>query len=157
MRKLGDSYKETKEMFSNGAIPLDCFTEISRVFKALTTPENLADNETEESMVTESYDNYLGGAFYLVESYEDLDLIDTCEMREDIKSKRGWKTLAEVSSIFDIAEKIEGDQNFVQICMIWNNAGGNLYFIPPEYQTENVINSISETSTAWSDNASNPS
>ena len=134
MKKLGTNFIETEELFKKGLVPLDVFKEIERVTLL-----------GEEDSKKEDYDYLYGGYFYLVENIDDLKEINTCEI---VNEK--FVTLADGSGSFDIAELIPGEQHYVQICMMWSDAGGSSYFIPPELQTQNVIDSVQKTAIAWS-------
>lgn len=92
----------------------------------------------------EEYEDELGGAFYIVETAEDLKEIKTLERDGD-----GWKSLYNSSCSFDSAEFLSNGR-YAAFLMIWNNAGGNTYFVPQEFCNQHVLDSIALTKRAWS-------
>lgn len=84
----------------------------------------------------EPYEDYFGGHFILVESLDDLKEIPVINS-DTLSSDR--PTLFDSAGRFDYVEAIEG---FMAILAISNNSGGNTYFIPEEFWTQNVLNSL---------------
>jgi hypothetical protein len=90
------------------------------------------------------FSSYFGGAIYLAESIEDLKLIPStieCFDREH-ESLGGFYSIFEAAGSYDICEFIKGGE-YVRVLLICTNDGGDMYFIPKEFVTENVLISIS--------------
>lgn len=99
---------------------------------------------------SEEYEDELGGAFYVVESAEDLKEVKVLE-RDD---NGGWNSLYYTEGSFDSAEFLANGK-YAAFLMIWNNAGGNTYFIPKELCSKHVLDSIALTQRLWNPNGNN--
>lgn len=97
----------------------------------------------------EEYEDELGGAFYVVETAEDLKQIKVLEKDDN----GGWNSLYYTEGSFDSAEFLANGR-YAAFLMIWNNAGGNTYFIPQEFCNKHVLDSITLTQRAWNPNDS---
>ena len=83
-----------------------------------------------------------GGGIFIVDRIEDLKEIEGTILRagtpEEIAQWQITTTLDKEPVGFDTYEDIG---EFILVCLCTNNAGGNTYFIPKAFQTENVKNS----------------
>ena len=117
MKQLGKTLKETLE--------LDISDSIKTVMKTGFGPED--EGQTHEWMY--------GGNPYLVESLEDL-----AEVKSYYNSFGGI-SLKDYECSFDICEWLPCKE-IVMVVYMTNNAGGDAFFIPKEFVTENVLKSI---------------
>ena len=96
----------------------------------------------------EDFESYFGGFMYLIEDYDELDLIKTSRLRSPDDDE--WLSILEEPDSFDDCRWI-ADGRYVVIFMATNNAGGNTYFVPKEIADKcpNVTKSIELTHEAW--------
>jgi len=94
--------------------------------------------------IFEDFDFTYGGAFYIVETPQELQNIPTDEHSED-----GTRhlTLGETASTYELAYYLP-DKSFACLVMITSNSGGDTWYIPQHLymQSENLIQSIKMTS-----------
>lgn len=125
-------YKSLREMIAEPA-PSTILSEVTNLIRSC---EDDGVNLNDELFVS-----LFGGDFFLVEKEDDLKEIFT--MVEDETTGK-WLNITEVASTFDEARYTEkGD--FAVLCMITNNAGGPLWYIPREIADtcSNIRTSIS--------------
>jgi hypothetical protein len=141
------SFKHANELYLTAKIPYVIYKQIIYSFKSYnedfdTDGAILASSDSEEP-----FNGIFGGEIYVIESLDDLKEIST-----GIASGNRWLSLAEVPDSFDMCEWIDKDPKtgYVGVLMCWNDAGGPLYFIPKEFVTANVKESIRLTALTWS-------
>lgn len=132
MRRLGTNF----ETFVLANPPEDIYKHVLEIFK-----QCLEDGIT----ASESFNDFFGGDFYLIETEDDLKEIPVhiphpTEMR--------WLSVFERADSFDAAEEI-GEHTLLLLCT--NNAGGNSYFIPKavSIKNQNVKDCVTLTSAFW--------
>jgi hypothetical protein len=108
MKNMGNNFVEL--MFGCPCPTL--IEDLQKVYNEIGDP-SLADFQSE-----------FGGGFYLIESYDDLKNIMTVEMNED----GSHKNLTQTAALFDVCFPI--DENYIQIMLCTNDAGGDTYLIP---------------------------
>jgi hypothetical protein len=86
----------------------------------------------------QTFEEFLGGKFCIIENYEDLKNIPTLEGNYDYTRNLN---ITETSSVFDICEWNE-NKNIVILFNATNNSGGNTYLVPKEFVIDNIINSM---------------
>jgi hypothetical protein len=143
MKDLGPTYRDTFNLFHTNQMPNKLFALITKTFDFYST---MVDEILKSEFADQPYYDLFGGKIQLVESKEDLREISTGIA--SVANDR-WLTLYEVPESFDVCDWTDKDQDFVQVVMCWNDAGGPLYFIPKEFVTENVLDSIKLTNAYW--------
>lgn len=118
MRQLGKTLEET--------FALDISDSIKTVMKVGFLPED----------VGQTYEWMYGGNPYLVESLEDL-----AEVKSYCNKEHDGVSIKDSACIFDICEWLPCKE-IVMAVYITSNAGGDAFFIPKEFVTENVLKSI---------------
>jgi hypothetical protein len=143
MIKLGDNWNESWRMYDSGDIPQDIWDDLDRAVMGY------ADTQGEcEENATKQYADYMGGCFYLCETPEDLKQISTSKS-VIVDGVERWANLTEASDIFDVCDWLPGSEHVV-VAMFWNNAGGDIFYIPKRLVGDNVAWSIGATQEAWS-------
>ena len=95
----------------------------------------------------------MGGAIYLIESYDDLKKVYTSNESELPEEEQdpfcgGWASILEAPDVFDDCKTIlDGDYTLMLLCT--NNNGGNMFIVPKEYNIPNIKKSIEMTALAW--------
>jgi len=151
MRKLGDNFIETYELYQNGEIP----DLIMGRIKSVVIPDVELDlssfmdiylevGSTDFPTISQDYSDYLGGDFFLVEAVGDLSQIEFADF-ELVTGDGKWPNLGDHSGAFDICDWLDPERSYVEVLMIWANDGGPVFFIPAEYVTDNVLKSIEYT------------
>lgn len=83
-----------------------------------------------------------GGNIYIVDCIEDLEAIEGTRLgtltEEQTAALDICTTLDKGPVGFDTYERLG---EYILVCLCTNNAGGHSYFIPKEFQTDNVKNS----------------
>ena len=132
MIKLGSNPKETSLMSMPKAIR-DYIDDIVKPLEASEGP-------------IEDYSSDIGGDFYLCETVEDLKLITVCTINP---ATGAWYTLYDKADSFDSAMKVGV---YIMLFLASNNAGGDVYFVPPDVyeKAPNVEDSIKLTEKFWS-------
>lgn len=74
-----------------------------------------------------SFSEYLGGVVYICDSESDLNSIKALD--PDWANKYGeWPDVTDQPMVWDVCHKL--DEEWAVFCCIWNNAGGNTYYVP---------------------------
>ena len=105
-----------------------------------------------ESALGESVENSFGGNFFLVESKNDLHQIKTARNIKVYSERNSqYLSIEDEPDGMDVCEWLDNDKDsgYVVVALFTNNAGGNTYFIPAEFVTENVLKSIELTQKLW--------
>lgn len=112
-------------------------------------------NKNDPDSTGNDFQSDFGGGIMLVECNEDLRRVYTPIESKWTKEAQdpscgGWASLLETASSFDSCEWI-GEEEFVEVLLCTNNAGGTVFFIPADIAkaAPNVLESIRLTNVAW--------
>ena len=136
------NFNEANQHYISGLIPYRLLQDQAQVMLSLTTYPTVAralditDNNInwllQQNEAAYKYSEYLGGNFYVCESTADLLQIIGCDF-EWAESHGGWPNVTDIPMSWDnccYLQEAMGEPQWVTFLMCWNNAGGNVFYVP---------------------------
>lgn len=103
----------------------------------------------QQSEATQNYDDFLGGAVYVCETEHDLLEIHGCNFEWAEEHNGQWPNVTDIAMSWDACNYLDeasGDPEWVIFLLCWNNAGGNVYYVPKHlWSKARVIEHIEAT------------
>ena len=136
------NFNEAHQHFKTGFIPYRLLQEQAQVMLSLTLYQPLknafeiVDEHIDWLMKQpESNNDYsllLGGNFYICECVADLKQIKGCDF-EWAESHGDWPNVTDIPMSWDnccYLQEAMGEPQWVTFLTCWNNAGGNVFYVP---------------------------
>jgi hypothetical protein len=134
------SYRQAYQFHQLNRLPFAILQDIAFMLMSAWQPlnPNLADKPSEinnaqlawlsvQESAEFSFNQYLGGDVCICESESDLTSIKAFD--PDWANEYGeWPDVTYQSMVWDVCHKL--DEEWAVFCCIWNNAGGNTYYVP---------------------------
>lgn len=107
----------------------------------------------QQDEATTEYADFLGGNVYICEVAADLQQIHGCDFEWAETHGGVWPNVTDMPMSWDSCAYLQestGEPQWVIFLLCWNNAGGNVYYVPKHlWQTARVIEHIAATENAW--------
>ena len=155
------NFTEAHQLYRSGLIPYRLLQEQAQVMLSQTTYQQVIAYEITEGNVNgllqqpEAMTDYLtllGGYFCICECEADLKLIYGCDFAW-AESHGGWPNVTDIPMSWDnccYLQQAKGGTQWVTFLMCWNNAGGNVYYVPQHlWHIARVGEHIAMTVEAW--------
>lgn len=87
----------------------------------------------QQSETSQDYSEYLGGYVYICETEQDLLQIHGCDFEWAEAHDGKWPNVTDIVMSWDACNYLDetsGHPQWVIFMLCWNNAGGNVYFVP---------------------------
>ena len=116
--------------------------KLINTFISVTVPQAIKDEiakwlrdfETED--ISEETMGNFGGDVFIVDKLDDLNEVEGLHLTD---RKEFYQRLDRGPASFDICERV--GEEYIICTLMTNNGGGDSYFIPKEFWTDNVLNS----------------
>lgn len=134
------SYKQAYQFHKASRIPLVILKDIAFMLmnacdplnpQVVNEPSEITVEQVDSLAVLEaadfSFNAYLGGSMFIIESESELLCIKAFD-QEWANEYGEWPNVTDKPMVWDVCHKL--DEEWAVFCCIWNNAGGNTYFVP---------------------------
>ena len=106
-------------------------------YPSVTNPVDITQSDIawllEQEEATQSYTELLGGNVYICETEVDLLEINGCDFDWAETHDGRWPNVTDLQLSWDVCEYLNeptGNPHWVIFLLCWNNAGGNIYYVP---------------------------
>ena len=100
-----------------------------------------------------AYSDYLGGNAYVCETEDDLKQIHGCDFAWAETHAGEWPNVTDMPMSWDSCcylQESTGEPQWVLFLLCWNNAGGNVYYVPKHLWIAARVNEhIAATESVW--------
>lgn len=110
-----------------------CQNPYSSVNKPLEITQSDIDWLMHQTEATQDYSDNLGGYVYICEEDQDLLQIHGCNFEWAETNDGNWPNVTDMPMSWDACNYLDetsGDPQWVIFLLCWNNAGGNVYYVP---------------------------